>query len=171
MRTQLFCVLLLGPLAGFAQAAGPDAGPPALLVAAATAVPAFTPLPTRADAVRKLEKMKRTIALLTHELRAFKTRPQVALILAESADDFVQIATGLPTEEAYFQALDYSLAQLTPLTRAPDDRIEVAEYYEDLLDIVGVKSSAGRLNAFVVRPRPARPPHLPAPAVGPRAGQ
>ena len=46
----------------------------------------------------------------------------------------------------------------------------MAEYYEDLLDIVGIKSSVGRLNTIVVRPRAKRFPHLLAP-VDPQAGQ
>ena len=159
MRKQLFYCLLLSPLAGFAQTTpAPDVAAAPLIALAAPAPAALLPL--RTDAARKLTKMKSTIKPLSDELTAFKTRPQVAQILAESTDDFLQIMGGRPSEEAYFQILDSSLAQLIPLTRAPDDRAQVAEYYEDLLDIVGIKNSAGRLNAFVGRPKTKAKPAL-----------
>ncbi|OGX83550.1 hypothetical protein BEN49_01985 [Hymenobacter coccineus] len=139
--------MLLGPLAGYAQTTT-TAAP---LIAIATPAPAATVLPTRTDANRRLVKMKDTIQPLVGELAAFKNRPLVAHILAESTDEFLQIMGGRPTEEAYFQVLDSSLAALTPLTSGTADRAEVAEYYEDLLDIVGITSSGGRLNAFQTR--------------------
>lgn len=153
MRKPILCFLLLGPLAGYAQAIAPAAPDQATapLVAVASPMPAATVLPTRTDASRKLVKMKDTIQPLVGELAAFKNRPQVARILAESTDDFLQIMGGRPTEEAYFQVLDGSLAALTPLTPGTTDRADVAEYYEDLLDIVGITSSGGRLNAFLTR--------------------
>lgn len=159
MRKQLFYCLLLSPLAGYAQTTAPDVAA-APLIALAAPAPAAALLPVRTDATRKLTKMKDTIKPLTEALAAFKTRPQVARVLAESTDDFLQIMGGRPSEEAYFQVLDNSLAQLIPLTRAPDDRAQVAEYYEDLLDIVGIKNSAGRLNAFVGRPKTKAKPAL-----------
>lgn len=153
MRKPVLYFLLLGPLAGYAQTTAPAA--PALaaapLIAVASPMPAATVLPMRTDANRKLMKMKDTIQPLVGELAAFKNRPQVAHILAESTDDFLQIMGGRPTEEAYLQVLDGSLAALTPLTPTPTDRADVAEYYEDLLDIVGITSSGGRLNAFLTR--------------------
>ncbi|MFD1467584.1 DUF4844 domain-containing protein [Hymenobacter caeli] len=148
MRPHLLCVLLLAPVAGFAQTV---TSAPASLIAVATPEPAATLLPVRTDASRKLTKMKDTIRPLTDELDAFKTRPQVAHILSESTDDFLQIMGGRPNQEAYFQVLDSSLAELVPLTRLPADRAQVAEYYEDLLDIVGITNSGGRLNAFITR--------------------
>ena len=150
MRKPILCFLLLGPLAGYAQTTTTPAVAASLIAIAAPAT-AATVLPTRTDASRKLTKMKDTIQPLVGELAAFKNRPQVAHILAESTDDFLQIMGGQPTEEAYFQVLDGSLAALTPLTTAPTDRADVAEYYEDLLDIVGITSSGGRLNAFLSR--------------------
>ena len=117
MRNPLFCLLLPGPLASRAQASASDTIPLMLIVLAAP-VPALTRLPVRTDAVRKFMEIKGTTKLLTDELGAFKTCPQVDRILAESVDDFAQIATGTPIEEAYFQALGDSLMLLTPLPRA-----------------------------------------------------
>ncbi|AWM33963.1 DUF4844 domain-containing protein [Hymenobacter nivis] len=151
MRKPLLCFLLLGPLAGYAQTTTAPDPAAASLIAVASPMPAAAVLPTRTDASRKLVKMKDTIQPLVGELAAFKNRPQVAHILAESTDDFLQIMGGRPTEEAYFQVLEGSLAALTPLTPGTTDRAEVAEYYEDLLDIVGITSSGGRLNAFLKR--------------------
>ena len=151
MRQLLLCGLLLGPAAGYAQTTAPADVAAAPLIAVATPAPAPALAPVHTDAARRLAKMKGTIKVLTDELATFKTRPQVALVLSESTDDFLQIMGGRPTEEAYFQVLDASLAQLVPLTRAPADRAPVAEYYEDLLDIVGVTNSGGRLNAFITR--------------------
>ncbi len=151
MRKPVLCFLLLGPLAGYAQTtAAPDLAA-APLIAIASPMPAAAALPTRTDASRKLVKMKDTIQPLVGALAAFKNRPQVARILSESTDDFLQIMGGRPTEEAYFQVLDGSLAALTPLTPGTTDRADVAEYYEDLLDIAGITSSGGRLNAFLTR--------------------
>ena len=152
MRKPVLCFLLLGPLAGYAQTiTTPAIAAPLIAIAAPATVTATTVLPTRTDASRKLTKMKDTIQPLVGELAAFKNRPQVAHILTGSTDDFLQIMGGRPTEEAYFQVLDGSLAALTPLTATPTDRADVAEYYEDLLDIVGITSSGGRLNAFLNR--------------------
>ncbi|TPG63039.1 DUF4844 domain-containing protein [Hymenobacter nivis] len=144
---------MLGPLAAYAQTTTAPDLTAAPLIAIAAPMPAATVLPTRTDASRRLVKMKETIQPLVGELAAFKNRPQVARILAESTDDFQQIMSGRPTEEAYFQVLDGSLAALAPLTPGTTDRADVAEYFEDLLDIVGVTSSGGRLNAFLTRPK------------------
>jgi len=47
------------------------------------------------------------------------------------------------------QSLDAGLVRLMPLVPQVEDRQQVAEYYQDLLDIVGLDSSEGRLTAFV----------------------
>jgi hypothetical protein len=151
MRKPLLCCLLLGPLAGYAQTITTPDPATAPLIAIAAPVTTTAVLPTRTDANRRLVKMKETIQPLVGELAAFRNRPQVARILSESTDDFLQIMKGLPTEEAYFQVLDNSLATLMPLTPTSTDRADVAEYFDDLLDIVGITSSGGRLNAFLTR--------------------
>lgn len=113
-----------------------------------------TALPVPEKAVSKLEKMlKQTQTAVVVGKRAnalpAETRPVLNKILVQSTKEFLSITSGKPTKEAYLQALDAGLARLAPLTPHTDDRAQVAEYYQDLLDIVGLESSEGRLNAFV----------------------
>ena len=83
-----------------------------------------------------------------------EARPELNRLLVIAAFDFVQITRSAPTYEAYMLAMDRSLYRFEPLMLTPDDRLEVAEFYIDLMDIVGIASSDGRLNAFVAKPRP-----------------
>ena len=47
------------------------------------------------------------------------------------------------------RTLELGLTRLVPLVPKVRDREQVAEYFQDLLDIVGLNSSEGRLTAFV----------------------
>ena len=78
-----------------------------------------------------------------------EARPDLNRVLLQSATDFLLITTRKPTKEAYLQSLDEGLAQIGPLAPKATDRQQLAEYYQDLLDIVGLESSEGRLTAFV----------------------
>lgn len=84
-----------------------------------------------------------------------EARPELNRLLVIAAFDFVQITRNAPGREAYLQAMDRGLARFEPLMVTPDDRREVAEFYIDLMDIVGLASSDGRLDAFAVRLPPA----------------
>ncbi|MDB5236540.1 MAG: hypothetical protein JWR44_3533 [Hymenobacter sp.] len=102
----------------------------------------------------KLEKMrKQTEAEVIIGKRGSslppETRPVLNRILLQSANEFVNITARKPTKEAYFKIVDAGLTRLTPLMPKLEDREQVAEYYQDLLDIVGLESSEGRLTAFV----------------------
>ena len=66
-----------------------------------------------------------------------------------SADDFLRVTKEQPTKEAYLKCLDNGLARVAPLTTSAVDRQQVAEYFQDLMEIVGLESSEGRLAAFV----------------------
>ena len=140
MRTALFCLFSLSALAGYAQTAPPLAVP--------------------ADAVARLEDVKETTkqVVVTKATKArlqAETRPEVNRLLVLAADDFVRITTaGKPTREAYLQALDKDLAGLAPLATDEQDRRQVAEYFQELLEIVGIPSSEGRLTAFALSPAP-----------------
>lgn len=70
-------------------------------------------------------------------------------ILVQSAKDFLAITHGKPTKEAYCKSLELGLEHLKSLATKKEDRQQVAEYFQDLLDIVGLESSEGRLMAFV----------------------
>ncbi|GAB3740336.1 hypothetical protein GCM10027594_20320 [Hymenobacter agri] len=78
-------------------------------------------------------------------------------LLVIAAFDFVQITRNAPGREAYLQAMDRGLERFDPLMTTPEDRRQVAEFYIDLMDIVGIDSSDGRLDAFVARPAAAAP--------------
>ena len=78
-----------------------------------------------------------------------EARPMLNTILVQSATDFLAITAQKPTREAYLQSLDAGLVRPMPLVPQVEDRQQVAEYYQDLLDIVGLDSSEGRLTAFV----------------------
>ena len=85
-----------------------------------------------------------------------EARPELNRLLVIAAFDFVQITRNAPGREAYLQAMDYGLARFESVMITPDDRREIAEFYIDLMDIVGIDNSDGRLNTFVAR-QPAPP--------------
>ena len=113
-----------------------------------------TPLPAPPKAIGQLEDLKELtkseVASVRPRSRAHaEVRPDLNRCLVIAADEFLRVASGQPTREAYLQGLDAGLARVGPLTNGPEDRQQVAEYYQDLMEIVGLDSSEGRLNAFV----------------------
>lgn len=133
MRTLLFLMLLsFITVAGFAQ----------------------TPVLVPAKAVARLEQLvRKTQAVVvignTSSNLPVEARPKLNRVLVESAAEFLRLASNNPTREGYFQTLDASLARLNSLVTQAKDRQQLAEYFEDVLDIVGLESSEGRLIAFV----------------------
>ena len=112
------------------------------------------PITAPEKAVAQLEKLrkqteKELVVGRRNSTLPAETRPMLNRILLQSTADFLAIAGRTPTKEAYLQSLDAGLARLTPLVAQLEDRQQVAEYYQDLLEIVGVDSSDGRLTAFV----------------------
>ena len=88
-----------------------------------------------------------------------EARLELNRLLVITAFDFVQITRNAPGRDAYLLAMDKGLERLDPLMTTPEDRRQVADFYIDLMDLVGLDSSDGRLDDFV-----ARPPHRPLPA-------
>ena len=80
-----------------------------------------------------------------------ETRPEINRLLVQSADEFAWVAAGRPTREAYLRCIDEGLARISPYTKTAQDRQVVAEFYLDLMDIVGLETSEGRLNGFVAQ--------------------
>ena len=72
-------------------------------------------------------------------------------LLVIAAFDFVQITRNAPSREAYLLAMDQGLERLEPLVTHAEERHQIAEFYIDLMDIVGIDSSDGRLDAFAAR--------------------
>jgi hypothetical protein len=131
-----------------------------LLLLTAGSASAQTAVAVPAKAANQLEKvLKKTQEALVMGRRAaelpIESRPQFNKVLVQSTNEFVSITKGTATKEAYFTSLDAALAKLAPLARQVEDRQHVASYYQDLLDIVGIDSSDGRLTAFVEAAPPA----------------
>ena len=78
-----------------------------------------------------------------------ETRPILNRILVKSSTEFLAITNRKPSREAYLKCLDDNLSRISPLLPETKDREQVAEYFQDLMDIVGLESSEGRLTAFV----------------------
>ena len=112
-----------------------------------------TPLPLPPRAIAQLEDFKELtkaeVAAVRPRSRAHaEVRPDLNRCLVISVEEFMRVAGGQPTREAYLQCLDAGLARVGPLTNGLEDRQQVAQYYQDLMEIVGLDSSEGRLNAF-----------------------
>ena len=105
-------------------------------------------------AVAQLEKIRKqtvdevVIGMRKSSLPA-ETRPMLNRILVKSTSEFLVITARKPTREAYLKCLDDNLSRISPLVPETKDREQVAEYFQDLMDIVGLESSEGRLTAFV----------------------
>lgn len=82
-----------------------------------------------------------------------EARPEINRFLVIAADDFLRIIqNGKPCKTAYLACLDREIARLAPLTTNVNDRQQVADFLQDLMEIVGVDSSEGRLTAFAASP-------------------
>ena len=81
-----------------------------------------------------------------------ETRPMLNKLLVQTASEFLALAGRKPTREDFFKSLDTGLARIKPLVAQVQERQQVAEYFQDMLDIVGLDSSDGRLTAFVESP-------------------
>jgi len=77
-----------------------------------------------------------------------EARPEINRMLVLATDDFVRVTKDKPSKEAYMQSLEQGLARVAALTSDTNDRREIANFFQDLLEIVGVPSSEGRLAAF-----------------------
>ncbi|MDQ2771962.1 MAG: hypothetical protein M3Y54_15850 [Bacteroidota bacterium] len=129
------------------------------------ALPSFGQRPGSGLVIARLEDF---IELTKHVAEASastkshaEARPEINRLLVIAAFDFVQITRNAPSREAYLESMDHTLAQLDPLMVLPEDRVQVAEFYDELLEMAGVESSEGRLDEFARRP----PKVMPAPTV------
>jgi hypothetical protein len=82
-----------------------------------------------------------------------EVRPDLNRLLVISANDFLRVTNSSPTKEAYLQCLDTGLTRLAPLATSVQDRQQIAEYFQELMEIVGLESSEGKLAAFVSQPK------------------
>ncbi|MDB5236539.1 MAG: hypothetical protein JWR44_3532 [Hymenobacter sp.] len=114
-------------------------------------------LPVPPKAISQLEDLKElTKAEVAGKAKSkahAEVRPDLNRYLVISADEFLRVASAGPTKEAYLRCIEIGLARVEPLTNGPEDRKQVAEYFQDLMEIVGLDSSDGRLSAFVSQPQ------------------
>ena len=106
-----------------------------------------------AEAIAQLEDLKELTKAEVITVKSAKAhaevRPDLNRLLVISADDFLRVAQEHPTKQAYLKCLDIGLSRIYPLTISAIDRQQVAEYFQELMEIVGLESSEGRLAAFV----------------------
>src|SRR6476469_9197675 len=111
---------------------------------------AQTPVPVPAKAVARLEQLVRktqSVVVIGNSSGKLpvEARPRLNRVLVESAAEFLRLASNNPTREGYLKSLDTNLARLDAIAVETADRQQVAEYFQDMLDIVGLESSDGRL--------------------------
>ena len=108
-----------------------------------------------AKAISQLEDLKeltKAEVLKTSKAKAqAEVRPELNRLLVISADEFVRAARNAPSKEAYLNCIDTGLTRLAPLATTVQDRQQIAEYFQELMEIVGLESSEGRLDAFVAQ--------------------
>ena len=123
-----------------------------VLTSRAQSVPALaTPAKVLSQLERYKDLTKRDAASGSGLRNHTETRTEINRLLVQSADEFAWVAAGRPTREAYLRCIDEGLARITPYTRTAQDRQIVSEFYLDLMDIVGLETSEGRLNGFVAQ--------------------
>jgi hypothetical protein len=128
-----------------------------LFLLAALSSHAQTPVPMQvpSKAIGQLEDLKELTkkTAVTKQKRPGKqpaeTNPELNRYLVIAADDFVRVTTDNPTREAYIACIDKGLARMAPLATTTVLRQQVADYYLDLMEIVGLGSSDGKLDSFV----------------------
>jgi hypothetical protein len=79
-------------------------------------------------------------------------KPTLTELINKAADDFIEVAKDKePTENKFQQKISVGLSRFTPLYLELDteDRERVCTYFEELMDIVGLESSGGRLNEWM----------------------
>lgn len=79
-------------------------------------------------------------------------QPTLTELINNAADDFIEVAKGKePTENKFQEKISLGLSRFTPLYLELDteDRERVCSYFEELMDIVGLESSGGRLNNWI----------------------
>ena len=77
-------------------------------------------------------------------------RPLLSGKVNAAIDDFLTICKkGNPTDATYLDAIHKGLARFEGVDLDTEDRERTALYFQQLMDIVGLKSSAGALNTFI----------------------
>ena len=86
-------------------------------------------------------------------------KPVLTDKINKAAEDFREASLKAhPTKQDYLNALDKGLSRFDPHTPFDtEDRERVGHYFEELMQLVGINSSEGRLNKFLYGFDPNRP--------------
>jgi uncharacterized UPF0160 family protein len=96
------------------------------------------------------EKFNKDEALLYNGLSDKNLKPVLNKELNRIAETFKFIQSSKnPSDEIYQKAIQIGLKPIEKLELDTEDRTRVANYIEELMDIVGLKSSNGILNNYV----------------------
>lgn len=79
-------------------------------------------------------------------------KPAVSNLINKAADDFIEVAKSeKASEHKYQEKIEIGLSRFTPLYLKLDteDREMVCSYFEELMDIVKLESSDGKLNEWM----------------------
>ena len=108
------------------------------------------------DAVKKLEAFKAKDKFYPDDsvyypgLMDSTTKPLFVSLMNAAADDFKKVVeSGTATEASYHNAIDNAIKRFEPYFIDTEDRERIGRYFEELMDIVGLQSSGGRINRFV----------------------
>jgi len=115
------------------------------------------------EAFKSKEKFNEDLKSYYPGAASRKVKKQLTERINLAADDFAAVASGeAPTQEEYLDAIDKALERFTDIYIDTEDREQVGFYFEELMDIVDLESSEGKLNNFlygfdidsVLRPKP-----------------
>jgi len=107
---------------------------------------------TKFEAFKAKEKFTEDRALFYPGLADQSLRMLLSKKINEAADDFEALAAkGNVTEKEYQDQIKSSLSEFEDVYENLDteERERICSYFEELMDIVGVKSSGGHLNNFM----------------------
>lgn len=111
---------------------------------------------TPLDAVEKLEAFKAKdkfypdTSLFYPGLMDTTSKPLFVKLINAAADDFKKVVeSGVTTEANYHKAIDTAIKRFGFHYVDTEDRERVGRYLEELMDIVGLQSSGGRIDRFV----------------------
>jgi hypothetical protein len=113
---------------------------------------------TPGNAMDKFEEFKIREKFTTDSITHYPgiADPALKPILTEkinlAADDFQHIAqSGIATDKDYQDKIEIGLKRFSDIyiNLDTEDRERVCKYFEELMDIVGLESSAGHLNEFM----------------------
>lgn len=102
------------------------------------------------EAFKRKEKFVKEEGLLYPGIGDPALKPVLTEKINLAADDFKELADkGAATDEEYQDAIKKGLTRFSGLYLDTEDRERVCGYFEELMDIVGLESSGGRLNDFM----------------------